>query len=92
MKPGLKMGMVLAVALMGADVTLAADNSGTTGTSSPGAASRPSRSEPTIPKGPQHTNMPAARDDLPLNESKTKGATVPQGTPGVSEGRPGAGK
>ncbi len=92
MKPGLRIGIASAMALLGADVAFAADNSGSAGTSAPPAANSTGQSDPRVPKGPQHTNMPAASDDMSPAGGKSKHTSVPQGKPGVSQGAPGTGR
>ncbi|HMN72386.1 MAG TPA: hypothetical protein PKA55_11025 [Rhodoblastus sp.] len=92
MKPKLRIGIASAIALLGTDVAFAADNSGSAGTSAPPPAKFSGQSEPRVPKGPQHTNMPAARDDMSPTGDKGKDSSVPQGMPGVSGDAPGKGR
>lgn len=92
MKPRLKVGIVAAAALLRVDVAFAADNAGSAGTSASPSAKSTDQSEPRVPKGLQHTNMPAALDDTSPAGGKSKDTTVPQGRPGVSSDVSGTGR
>lgn len=92
MKPALWMGVATIMALLGANIVFAADNSGSADTSASPVANSSGQNGPHVPKGPQHTNMPAARDDMPPSTIRRAGAAIPQGMPGTSNGSPGEGK